>query len=669
MRRRRQRLQVSTFPFLAVLLCTMGSLILLLLVLDRRAKIVALHKVRDDFARVKADKDRREQERLRKAAEDERQAAEWQRRRDQLRAALADQEQELVAQVEQARGKVADAEATLRAEQARATELRQQLQTAQGNLRAEQETVKAQQAASAKAAELTEAAKRELARQALELEQLEQTLAQLKALRERQKNTYSLVPYLGKRGDSRQPVYVECAGGGLVFHPDATPLPEMSLTSETVRAEVEKRVARQRGAVPAGQDALRPYVLMLIRPDGILNYYHAQQALGGMKVDFGYELVEADWVLDFSGKADVTPPAWTAGAKAPPLPGASAVPSPPPPAGARIGVAGSAPAQVAPPGGSGKGYGGTFIGGNPGQSFPFYPQSVGGGGSGIGGQVSPSTPHVASAGGNVGSGSSVTPQGAGGGWSPGPAAPLAPQSSGGGAIVGPQSSGGGGLFGQPSRLAQQPPGGTGTGGPPSALAQDASGKQGRTPFEGSGGMPNGLPPKPPSSPGPQGERGPGGEGPSLDGKKTGNDGSAVAGKGTGGDGKSPSEAGSGAITLSGPLPATGAKGASLGPPLGRVLANRDWFIYLECTAEGVTLTHGNQKFPVDTLTVPTTGEHPLVETVRQLIAKRQATVLPGEPPYRPLLRFQVRPDGQRAYYRAYPLLETLRLPMSRENLQ
>ena len=41
MRRRRHTLQVSTFPFLAVLLCTMGALILILLVLDRRAKLAA----------------------------------------------------------------------------------------------------------------------------------------------------------------------------------------------------------------------------------------------------------------------------------------------------------------------------------------------------------------------------------------------------------------------------------------------------------------------------------------------------------------------------------------------------------------------------------------------------------------------------------------------------
>ena len=44
MKRSRHGLQVSTFPFLAVLLCTMGSLILLLLVMDRRGKAVARAK-------------------------------------------------------------------------------------------------------------------------------------------------------------------------------------------------------------------------------------------------------------------------------------------------------------------------------------------------------------------------------------------------------------------------------------------------------------------------------------------------------------------------------------------------------------------------------------------------------------------------------------------------
>ena len=42
MRRRRKHLEVSTFPFLAVLLCTMGSLILVLLAMDGKARKAAL---------------------------------------------------------------------------------------------------------------------------------------------------------------------------------------------------------------------------------------------------------------------------------------------------------------------------------------------------------------------------------------------------------------------------------------------------------------------------------------------------------------------------------------------------------------------------------------------------------------------------------------------------
>jgi hypothetical protein len=99
------------------------------------------------------------------------------------------------------------------------------------------------------------------------------------------------------------------------------------------------------------------------------------------------------------------------------------------------------------------------------------------------------------------------------------------------------------------------------------------------------------------------------------------------------------------------------------------LGNRDWMIYLECNAEGVVVQQGNQKFPVQVLAAPTKGEHPLVQAIRQMVDRRQATVRPGELPYRPMLHFQVKSAGLRAYYLAYPLLESLRLPMYRENVE
>jgi hypothetical protein len=58
----------------------------------------------------------------------------------------------------------------------------------------------------------------------------------------------------------------------------------------------------------------------------------------------------------------------------------------------------------------------------------------------------------------------------------------------------------------------------------------------------------------------------------------------------------------------------------------------------------------------------------LVQTVTNLIARRQASVRPGEPPYRPIICFRVAPDGLRTYLRAYPLLERLNVAMTRENV-
>jgi hypothetical protein len=103
-------------------------------------------------------------------------------------------------------------------------------------------------------------------------------------------------------------------------------------------------------------------------------------------------------------------------------------------------------------------------------------------------------------------------------------------------------------------------------------------------------------------------------------------------------------------------------------PLSRVIGNRDWVITVECKADAVFLQPWGTRFAVGTVASPG-QEHPLPAAVRRLVERRQATVRAGDPPYRPLLRFQVHPEGLRSYYFAYPLLESLRIPWSRENLE
>ncbi len=148
------------------------------------------------------------------------------------------------------------------------------------------------------------------------LARLEKNLADLKVARKRDENTYSVVPYNGKRGENRRPVYVECAAGKVIFHPDRTPLEE-PLSPSTVRAEVDRRLTLQKERLtPAQAAAFAPYLMLLIRPDGISTYYRFRQALQGFRIDFGYEFVDRDWVLDFPTEDRDSPsPTWLTAAK------------------------------------------------------------------------------------------------------------------------------------------------------------------------------------------------------------------------------------------------------------------------------------------------------------------------------------------------------------------
>lgn len=98
----------------------------------------------------------------------------------------------------------------------------------------------------------------------------------------------------------------------------------------------------------------------------------------------------------------------------------------------------------------------------------------------------------------------------------------------------------------------------------------------------------------------------------------------------------------------------------------RVGSNRDWIIPVECTADAVSLPTVGKVFALKELAGARPNASPLLQTVRSMIERRQATVRPGEPEYHPQIRFVVAPDGVRAYYLAYPALEYLRIPMMKE---
>jgi hypothetical protein len=101
----------------------------------------------------------------------------------------------------------------------------------------------------------------------------------------------------------------------------------------------------------------------------------------------------------------------------------------------------------------------------------------------------------------------------------------------------------------------------------------------------------------------------------------------------------------------------------------RLIGNRDWVIPIECRADGVVLRNAGQKVPLASLKAASSADNPLLQTLKQMIARRQAGVRPGEPPYRPQVRFLIYPDGLRTYYLAFPALEPLGIPLTRQNAE
>jgi hypothetical protein len=299
-------LTVSTFPFLAVLLCAMGALILLLLVFDRRAKEAAKARA-EAKAQAAHDAERLEhQRRLEKILadnaavrhEDGKQSAERKSALEKEIAANKNREASLRDAARNANMILAEAAAAT-AKDLGAVEM---ARDAIGRLEARRNEVHELRR---KAGEQKTRVDEERSRQERDLARLEAVLSRVRAERERDRQTYSIVPYRGKQGENRKPLYIECSASGLVFLPDRL---EVDPVAHPRRAldEIDRRADGQNTRLKAMglQATQRPYLMLLVRPDGIGAYYRFQVLTKPYDIDFGYELVDADWVLDIPAEVE-----------------------------------------------------------------------------------------------------------------------------------------------------------------------------------------------------------------------------------------------------------------------------------------------------------------------------------------------------------------------------
>lgn len=133
--------------------------------------------------------------------------------------------------------------------------------------------------------------------------------------RARLRNAVAVLPYRGPNGTWRRPIPVECKDGVVTLQPGGPSFSLMELESALgglrsnplVLAVASALVRAQRAETPDGAASV-PYVLFIVRPDGIRPYYAARGTLEPLGINFGYELVLQDEEIDFPDLDD--PDAW-----------------------------------------------------------------------------------------------------------------------------------------------------------------------------------------------------------------------------------------------------------------------------------------------------------------------------------------------------------------------
>lgn len=279
---------VNLFPFLAVLLCTMGALLVLLVVLaDRAGKRAVAVSGASQPAVASASFQQIPSEATEEAAELVRQLDEvhaYQQKLSELRK-QADQrleaEQQRLTHVEEHTRRMEHelARLSLAAEQLEATEQNQVVDQEQ--------------------------AERELVRLQKLIVDTEAELAELREDSQGQKS-YAIVPYRGPNGTYRKPIYIECRKEAIILHPEGIRLkPSDFLATSWAGNPLAAALRATRDhvnaqAVKAGApEPPDPYPMILVRPDGIRTYSLARAAITSWDASFGYEFIDSEWKLSF----------------------------------------------------------------------------------------------------------------------------------------------------------------------------------------------------------------------------------------------------------------------------------------------------------------------------------------------------------------------------------
>ncbi len=259
------------FPFLAVLICTMGALVMLLVVIARNTRANAVQQ-----ATIRAEHE---------SADDQIEQADIQWRIDQLRQSR----EKTATDLEEQRLVLSQVEDHLR----RLRREARRLQLAADEM---QKTTAAQHGNRSDFERELEALRREAEAARRDLAEAEREAAS-------RPTSYTVVPYAGPNHTRRRPVYIECRADAVVLQPEGIVLRESdfsgSLGPGNPLAASLRAIREYLASQTASGDTQEPYPLLLVRPDGIAAYYVAREALSSWGAEFGYELVGQNWELEY----------------------------------------------------------------------------------------------------------------------------------------------------------------------------------------------------------------------------------------------------------------------------------------------------------------------------------------------------------------------------------
>ena len=264
--------RITLFPFLAVLICTMGALLVLLVVISKRAQATA----DDAQENLNATAKKAVLDQQRALAEDSvklhalhKQVTEHLTERRRSLAHIEDHMRRLGAQIRQL-------QASTSTNHDESGDGEKQID----KLRAELEKLKA--------------AKKDL----------EDLIEELKSAAPK-KTSYRIVPYHGSNGTARRPIYLECRKDGVYFQPEGIQLSEKDFArplgpENPLAAGIRAQSSFLREHRSTSENEIDPDPLLIVRPSGIPAYYAARIAIRSWESEFGYELVDEDIELDFS---------------------------------------------------------------------------------------------------------------------------------------------------------------------------------------------------------------------------------------------------------------------------------------------------------------------------------------------------------------------------------